>query len=220
MASPAIPPSTVALQKSYVTYTAPIYNRSIHEASVVTTLESRALLSSSGSTGLRTWDAALHLGAYLASHTGKACVHGKNILELGAGTGFLSIFCAKHAGAIHVLATDGDGDAVDDIGANIYLNGLEDSGRIETIVLKWGHALIDELLSGQDEGRMYDVVLGADVVCMHHVLTLLRPASFLFVGKALIESDLLRLSMLGNGLQIVLMILVRFLVLPVSFALA
>ncbi|KAI9873659.1 MAG: hypothetical protein M1830_010742 [Pleopsidium flavum] len=164
MASPTLPPSTAALQKSYVTYTTPMYGPSSDEPSAVTTLESPSLLSSSGATGLRTWPAALSLGTYLASHTGKACVDGKNILELGAGTGFLSIFCAKHAGALHVLATDGDGGAVDDIGANIYLNGLEGSGKMETAVLKWGHALIEELLSGQNEGRTYDVVLGADVI--------------------------------------------------------
>lgn len=164
MASPAMPASTAALQKSYVTYTAPISAGDSQNSSTVTTLESRALLSDSGNTGLRTWEAALHLGAYLASPTGRSFLHEKSVLELGAGTGFLSIFCAKYAGAFHVLATDGDGGAVDDMGANIYLNGLENSGRMESTVLKWGHALIDELLSHPEEERIYDVVLGADVV--------------------------------------------------------
>lgn len=164
MATPAVPASTAALQKSYVTYTAPIYTGESHDSPTVTTLESRALLSNSGNTGLRTWEGALQLGAYLASLTGRALLHGKNVLELGAGTGFLSIFCAKHVGTLYVLATDGDGGAVDDMGANMYLNGLENSGRMENTVLKWGHALIDELLSHPEEERIYDVVLGADVV--------------------------------------------------------
>ena len=167
LASPIVPASTAALQKSYVTYTVPINNPETQEVSTVTTLESRALLSHSGNTGLRTWEAALHLGAYLATASGRALVHGKNVLELGAGTGFLSIFCAKHAGASHTLATDGDGGTVDDIGANIYVNGLERSRRIRATVFKWGHALIDELLSPPAEARVYDVALGADVVSVH-----------------------------------------------------
>lgn len=164
MASPPVPAATAALQKSYITYTAPIYGHDLN-ALTVTTLESCALISYSGTSGLRTWEAALYLGVYLACPDGKVFVDGKNVIELGTGTGFLSIFCAKHAGATHVLATDGDGGVVDDIGANIYLNGLEGSSRIETTVLKWGHALIDELLSGSERARMYDIVLGADVVC-------------------------------------------------------
>ena len=164
---PARPPSSAALQKSYVTYTTPICDAAADddgELRTVTTLESRALLLASGATGLRTWEAALHLGAYLASDRGNVCVDGKNVFELGAGTGFLSLFCAKHTGARYVLATDGDGGIVDGISANIYLNELEGSNRIESTVLKWGHALIDELLSGQDGERLYDVILGADVV--------------------------------------------------------
>jgi predicted nicotinamide N-methyase len=165
MATPAVPAVTAALQKSYVTYTAPIYAEAGHNySSTVTTLESRALLSSSGVTGLRTWEGALHLGAYIASPSGKALLHGKTVLELGAGTGFLSIFCAKHVGAHYVLATDGDGGVVDDIEANIYLNGLEKSGRMESTVLKWGHSIVDELISHPEEERIYDLVLGADVV--------------------------------------------------------
>ncbi len=108
----------------------------------------------------------MYFGAYLASDAGRAVVNGKNVLEIGAGTGFLSIFCAKHAGAAHVLATDGDGSTVDDIGANIYLNGLEGSGRIETTVLRWGHALVEDLLSPTEEKRVYDTVIGTDVVSL------------------------------------------------------
>ena len=164
MATPAVPASTAVLQKSYVTYTAPIFTGEAHHSWTVTTLEFRAVLSNSGNTGLRTWEGALQLGTYLASPSGRALILGKNVLELGAGTGFLSIFCAKHAGTLHVLATDGDGGVVDDMGANIYLNGLENSDRMESTSLKWGHALIDEMLTHPEEERVYDVVLGADVV--------------------------------------------------------
>ncbi len=53
MASPALPSSTAVLQKSYVTYTAPIYESVYSTPSTVVTLESRALLSQSGNTGIQ-----------------------------------------------------------------------------------------------------------------------------------------------------------------------
>lgn len=159
MMSPSISEGITAQQKSYVTYTAP--SQALN-APQVTLLEARALLASSGTTGLRTWEAALYLGTYLFSSGN--LVAGKNIIELGAGTGFLSVFCAKHLGAKHVLATDGDGSVIDDIATNIYLNRLDRGGLVETTVLKWGHALVDEVFDALE----FDLVLGADVV--RHIL--------------------------------------------------
>ena len=89
---------------------------------------------------------------------------GKNVLELGAGTGFVSILCAKHLGAKFVLATDGSGEVVDSLSENVYLNGLDQGSCIEPAVLKWGHGLVDDVLNDNEEHRVYDVVIGADVV--------------------------------------------------------
>ena len=161
VAQPSVPESTVALQKSYVTYTVPSASSN---APTVTTLESRALLASSGTTGLRTWEAALHLAAYLCSDQGRALIEAKSILELGAGTGFLSLLCAKHLKAKHVLATDGSGDVIDALESNTYLNGLEAIAVLHGTVLKWGHALIDGALDYGDGHTTYDLILGADVV--------------------------------------------------------
>ena len=149
------------MQKSYVTYTDPFTSSA---SQTVTTLESRAILASSGTTGLRTWEAALHLATYLCSDEGRILIRGKSIIELGAGTGFLSILCVKHLGANYVLATDGSSDVVDTLGSNIYLNGLEGSKVIDGAVLIWGHALIDGVLNIKEEYEKYDVILGADVV--------------------------------------------------------
>ena len=149
------------MQKSYVTYTVPFTSSA---SQTVTTLESRAILASSGTTGLRTWEAALHLATYLCSDNGRMLIQGKSIIELGAGTGFLSILCAKHLGANYVLATDGSGDVIDALGSNIYLNGLESSGVIGGAVLIWGHTLIDGVLNVREDHENYDVVLGADLV--------------------------------------------------------
>jgi len=153
----------LAQQKSYATYTAPLSLRD-PEAPTVTLLEARSILASSGNTGLRTWEAALWLGTYLCSEEGKKLVNGKTILELGAGTGFISILCAKHLQARYVLATDGNGEVVDGLKTNIVVNGLERDRRIQTAVLQWGHTLIDEELKSSDGSLQYDLVLGADIV--------------------------------------------------------
>ena len=161
MMSPSVSEGVTVQQKSYVTYTAP--SQALN-APQVTLLEARSLLASSGTTGLRTWEAALHLGTYLFSSEGKDLVVGKNVIELGAGTGFLSILCAKHLDAKHVLATDGDGGVISDLTSNVYLNGLDRSGLVDTTILKWGHALVDEIFEYREGTLEYELVLGADVV--------------------------------------------------------
>ncbi|KAK8235395.1 putative methyltransferase-domain-containing protein [Phyllosticta capitalensis] len=149
-----------AQAKSYVTY-------DFGHERTVTLLESRSIISSSGTTGLRTWEAALHLGAYLATDAGSQWVRGKKILELGAGTGLLSILCAKHVDASKATITDGDEGVVDSIKTNVFLNGLDTAADTESIVLRWGRscALRDSLFyeEGQQNQNDVDVVLGADV---------------------------------------------------------
>ncbi|KAL2042081.1 hypothetical protein N7G274_005269 [Stereocaulon virgatum] len=160
MAQPLPSASSAAQQKSYVTYTAPVTNPN---APRITTLEAPSLLASSGTTGFRTWEAALHLGSYLVSEDGNHHVADQRIIELGAGTGFLSILCAKHLGARHVLATDGSLEVVTDIKVNLDLNELEEGDLIKTSVLRWGHALIGCPADCRREELSYDVAIGADV---------------------------------------------------------
>ena len=161
MAHPLPSASAAAQQKSYVTYTAPI---SSPNAGQVTLLEAPSLLASSGTTGFRTWEAALFLASYLLSPEGNHLVTGKSVLELGAGTGFLSIFCAKHLSAQRVLATDGSQEVISDLNSNIHLNELEGSELIQTAILQWGHALIGGVADCREDNSSYDLVLGADVV--------------------------------------------------------
>ncbi|KAF4301264.1 putative Nicotinamide N-methyltransferase [Botryosphaeria dothidea] len=150
--------SASAQTKSYVTY-------NFGNDRAVTLLESRSVISSSGTTGLRTWEAALHLGTYLASGTGRKWTQGKRVLELGAGTGLLSILCSKHLQAAKATATDGDEGVVDSIKTNLFLNGLDARSNTESIVLRWGWswALKDSLYYEEGSNDQYDVVLGADV---------------------------------------------------------
>jgi predicted nicotinamide N-methyase len=158
-------PSEVASaqQKSYVSYTISfLHPQSQAQIPTTTLLEARNLVAASGTTGLRTWEAALHLGNYLCANS-RTLVYGKSILELGAGTGYVSILCVEHLGASHVLATDGSDEVVSSFSTNFYLNNLQDSTKIEGKELKWGHALIGGEHLEWNGGRKIDLVLGADL---------------------------------------------------------
>ena len=135
-------------------------------------LESPALLAAGGTTGLRTWEAALFLGAFLWRDA-ERWVRGRKVFELGAGTGLVGVLCARYLDAAWVLATDGSAGVVEDLSSNVSLNGLEGCGRMGNAVLKWGHALVDGIPDGEGDGRSreegrgdreYDLILGADVV--------------------------------------------------------
>lgn len=129
----------------------------------VITLEARNLIAAAGTTGFRTWEACLHLGRHLCSSSCTYNIANCNILELGAGTGYLSILCAKYLGAAHVTATDGSKSIVEELSTNFYLNGLQDSSLIEARELTWGQALLGGEEPRWDRGRHVDLILGADV---------------------------------------------------------
>jgi predicted nicotinamide N-methyase len=171
----SLPSETASAQeKAYVTYAFPNHSsdESDQRERAVTLLESRSVISSLGTTGLRTWEAALHLGAFLASERGLTTVRGKKVFELGAGTGMLSILCAKHLGVSGMVATDGDEAVVDAIKTNSFLNGLDAAGPSQTIVrtavLRWGWPLTAATFSEDYGMDVPDVVVGADVVSSTH----------------------------------------------------
>ena len=167
-----------AQQKSYVTYS--YASKDSHQKprqKAVTLLEARSVLSSSGTTGLRTWEAALHLGSFLTTPAGTDFVKNKDVLELGAGTGFLSILSAKHLGATRVIATDGDPGVVESLDNNLFLNGLEGTQRAHSEVLKWGRSLLGTTIEEEMGEHPFDVVLGADLVLraiFRYLLTCMR----------------------------------------------
>jgi predicted nicotinamide N-methyase len=164
------PESESAQQKAYVTYSfcPSSTGESVVAEKSVTLLESRAVISSSGTTGLRTWEAALHLGAFLCSEEGLKRVRGKRVFELGAGTGMLSILCAKHLGVTDVVATDGDEAVVDAIKSNSFLNGVDADNpphsMVRTAALRWGWPLNASTFAEDYGMGLPEVVLGADVV--------------------------------------------------------
>jgi predicted nicotinamide N-methyase len=167
--SSELPSETTAVQqKSYVTFTTLPENISREdeegEDPTMTLLERRQLISGSLTTGYRTWEAALHLGAYFLSGQGQELIKGKSVLELGAGTGFLAILCAKNLGATHVTTTDGDEGVVEALKENLFLNGLDDERKVLTSVLRWGHGVRGSWVQDDFEEHPYDTIIGADIV--------------------------------------------------------
>ena len=148
-----------AQQLAYITYTAPAPDRDSHPTRTVMTSESRGLILSSGTTGFRTWEAALHLGTYLASTSQTKAqfqLQGKRVLELGAGTGFLSLFIAKHLNPEIVVATDREPALIDSIHNCAGKNRLQD-GVLVPGLWEWG--------TSSSFGDMeFDIALGADLV--------------------------------------------------------
>jgi len=171
------PPTSAGLfpiSKENVTYTlppSPFSGRPIGPP--VTLLESRAVISGGGTTGLRTWEAALALAEYLiVSHLGRfyrfpgaIVVAGErlveeagSVLELGAGTGLVGIVAAR-LGAGRVVVTDGDEGVCDALKAGLERNGVADVMSVRRLM--WGE---EEEGEGADEGERFDLVVGADVV--------------------------------------------------------
>lgn len=125
-------------RKIVVTYLAPFYRpRNNQKEPFIHIPERPNLISYEGTTGTKTWPAALHLGTYL-SREGRHLVTMKRVLELGAGTGLLSILCNLYE-ATFVLATDGTHKLVRDMYSdNVYPNHqhltvLKDEDRAKNV---------------------------------------------------------------------------------------
>lgn len=160
---PQVPEDEEVQTKRLVTYRLSLLQTPVH----IDILENRLLIAAGGTTGLRTWEAALHLGQFLCANGSLAA--GKRVLELGAGTGYLSIVCAKCLGAAHVTASDGSEEVVDNLSDNFALNetpwsyNASPDAVISPKLLKWGHALVGTEEAEWNGGREVDLVIGADI---------------------------------------------------------
>ncbi|KAK6086937.1 hypothetical protein SCUP234_02030 [Seiridium cupressi] len=154
-----VAPNSLAQQDAYITYNC---STSLNTWHPVTLHESRSLISGSTHTGHRTWEGALHLASYLLGNP--SLVSNKCVLELGAGTGFLSILCQKHLDARQVTATDGDQKVVDEMRENLELNGLKEDDAIAARKLWWGKELLGDWQGGREHGLGFDTVIGADII--------------------------------------------------------
>lgn len=177
-----------AQQLAYVKYTAPVPDADAdadgtpsgeHRANrTIITCESRGLILSAGTTGFRTWEAALHLGSFLSTPAGQALVRGKRVIELGAGTGFLSMFCAKYLGVQSMVATDRELGLIQNIRDCMRRNEL-DPAIFHPAIWEWGTRLSLTQCEQEDEGDAavsgsgdlaFDVALGADLVSPHMII--------------------------------------------------
>ena len=158
VSSPQPPPLEEAQELSYVKYTPPgsLQHRDNHS---IITLENRGLILSSGTTGFRTWEAALHLGTFLSTPEGQALVNGKNVVELGAGTGFISMYCIKALGASSVTATDREPALISNIQDCLGRNDLG-SRKIRALTWDWG----SPLLTSSESPLPFEIGLGTDLV--------------------------------------------------------
>lgn len=124
--------------------------------------EERDLLASNGTTGFRTWEAALFLYYYLININANLLSEKeiKNALELGCGTGFLGIFLAKMMPNVNFNLSDGSNLVVDKCIENVEANKLN-KNKINVQELIWGNDNNEE--EEEEEKNTYDLIFGADV---------------------------------------------------------
>lgn len=81
---------------------------------------------SQGTTGLKTWEASLRLAAYLVQHP-YHCAKQRRFLELGSGTGFLGLVCARlmmaNGGQMtNIYLTDFDEQVLERLQESVHLS--------------------------------------------------------------------------------------------------
>ena len=128
-----------------------VYSVEVNQIDKIKILEQRSVITSGGTTGRRTWEAALLLAEYLLSTPCE--VRARKVLELGAGTGFLSIILARLQVCERLRSTDADESVLQLIKRNAALNECSDLLDIEKF--NW-----EETNSSLGS---WDVILGADI---------------------------------------------------------
>lgn len=118
--------------------------------------ETPRLISGMGTTGLRTWEAAL----FLSEHLAQMDLRSKIVLELGCGTGLVGMSLLKSGNCSKVILTDGDEGVVDKLESILHYNGTHAQSK----QLRWGE---DPILPGE-------VLVAADVTYDTSILQDLR----------------------------------------------
>ncbi|RMZ89634.1 hypothetical protein DV736_g3135, partial [Chaetothyriales sp. CBS 134916] len=107
-----------AAQKKLVRYHPPTDLREPEQ--YIRIFEKAQVLGYGSDTGNRTWEASLRLMHFLSAHP--QLIRGRTVLELGTGSGLLSIYCAAALGAKTVIATDISPQILQACQDNIELN--------------------------------------------------------------------------------------------------
>ena len=129
-------------------------------------------LTSHGTTGLRTWGAAVQLTKHLQQHS--AIVAGKTVLELGCGTALVTAaLLLLPSPPVRVVATDYHPDVLAMARGNLERasssedpnSSSEDSNRCSEHPVPWTLEPLDwRVPLGPSLHQTFDVVLAADVV--------------------------------------------------------
>lgn len=157
-------------------------NYFVNETDYVRLKESPNVISAHGSTGHRTWEAALALSDYIItaglpydSDDTEESNPPRKLVELGAGTGLVGLIAAKLDPTLEIILTDGDEQVVNNLRANIELNNnnnsstIDDSDstepvrrpRISTEVLLWNETPV---VANTDLVMAADVTYDASVI--------------------------------------------------------
>lgn len=89
------------------------------ESEIITLKENHNKISQ-GTTGLNVWEAALALCEWSIGN--KSAISGKNVLELGAGTGLSGLVIGKCCRPKSIVLTDGDDNVLDYLRENVRNN--------------------------------------------------------------------------------------------------
>ena len=130
------------------------------------------------STGLTLWRAAPVLCDFMVHNS--SIIHGKRVLELGAGLGLCGI-AAELLGASQVVMTDGDTNVLSQLRENVKANRCT---RVICPQLRWGHH-IDQFV--EHHGK-FDVLIAADIIYVESILEpLFETVVALMEGKFLLS---------------------------------
>jgi len=124
--------------------------------------------------GRRLWPGSSILGQYLVEM--EAQFEGKNVLELGAGTGVCGML-SRRLGAAFVAVTDGDSECISLINQNFQNNGFRDDQYIHSFFLKWGDTVSTAAFSEACPIESFDLIVAGDVLYKKELLDMFFPTA-------------------------------------------